>query len=217
MKKVKIIIDITMYILFIILMGHHVANNLFHEIIGTISFLLVITHIVLNFKFYKTMFKGKYNKNRIIMTIIDILMLILMIMIIISSIMISKDVFVFLKMSSMLLGKKLHMISTSWFFILLNLHIGIHIKPLILKINKKMKENTFEYVYYFVVLLIIVHGVYSFIKLNIINDMFVIELFRVYDEHYILFYTRMIIVSISIALLYNFISIIFNKKKEIKK
>ena len=35
MKKLRIIIDVAMYIIFIILMGHHVTGNLIHEILGT--------------------------------------------------------------------------------------------------------------------------------------------------------------------------------------
>ena len=35
MKKLRIIIDVIMYIFFIILMGHHVTGNLIHEILGT--------------------------------------------------------------------------------------------------------------------------------------------------------------------------------------
>ena len=35
MKKIRIIIDVVMYLLFIILMGHHITGNHIHEILGT--------------------------------------------------------------------------------------------------------------------------------------------------------------------------------------
>ena len=35
MKKIRIIIDVVMYLLFIILMGHHITGNNIHEILGT--------------------------------------------------------------------------------------------------------------------------------------------------------------------------------------
>ena len=97
MKKIKIIIDITMYILFIILMGHHITETLIHEILGTILFVIFIIHNILNIKFYKTIGKGKYTKKRTIQLIIDLLLLLSMIGMIISSINISAEVFRFLK------------------------------------------------------------------------------------------------------------------------
>lgn len=96
----KIIIDILMYILFIILMGHHITDNLIHEILGTILFALFIIHHILNYKYYKTIFKGKYPKKRIATLIIDLLLLISMICMIISAINISSNVFSFLNIPS---------------------------------------------------------------------------------------------------------------------
>ncbi len=61
MKKFRIFIDVLMYIVFIVLMGHHITDNLIHEILGTILFVLFIIHHILNYKYYKTIFKGKYT------------------------------------------------------------------------------------------------------------------------------------------------------------
>ena len=61
MKKIKIVIDMLMYFIFVILMGHHITENLIHEILGTILFILFVVHHILNYKYYKTIFKGKYN------------------------------------------------------------------------------------------------------------------------------------------------------------
>ena len=160
MKKIRIIINILMYILFIILMGHHISANLIHEILGTTLFILFIIHQILNYKYYKTIFKGKYNKKRIVLLIIDLLLLISMIGMIVSAVNISSNVFSFLNIETKIWGRKLHMLSTSWGFILMSMHIGLHLKTIIKKINYK----------YFIIL--IIYGLYSFIKLNLINDLF---------------------------------------------
>ena len=137
MKKIRIIIDVVMYLLFIILMGHHITGNHIHEILGTGTIVLFIIHNIINIKFYKIIFKGKYNLKRIFLTLIDILLLFCMIGIIVSSIIISNDVFAFLKIQTTIFGLKLHMLSTSWGFVIMSIHLGLHLNVLINKINEK--------------------------------------------------------------------------------
>ena len=202
MKKIRIIIDVVMYIFFIILMGHHITGNHIHEILGTGTIVLFIIHNILNIKFYRILFKGKYNLKRVFLTLIDILLLFCMIGIIVSSIIISNDVFAFLKIQTTIFGLKLHMLSTSWGFVIMSIHLGLHLNVLISKINKKMKNSTFEYIYYLVFLLILIYGIYSFIKMNFISDMFLLNPFKVYnfDESPFVFYLHVLSSSLFIAL-----------------
>ena len=202
MKKLRIIIDVVMYLLFIILMGHHITGNHIHEILGTGTIVLFIIHNIINIKFYKILFKGKYNLKRIFLTLIDILLLFCMIGIIVSSIIISNDVFAFLKIQTSIFGLKLHMLSTSWGFVILSIHLGLHLNVLISKINKKMKNSTFEYIYYLVFILILIYGIYSFIKMNFISDMFLLNPFKVYnfDESPFVLYLHVLLSSLFIAL-----------------
>ena len=219
MKKAKIIIDILMYLLFIILMGHHITENLIHEILGTSLFVLLIIHNILNYKYYKNVFKGKYNLKRTVVLIIDLLLLISMIGMIISAVNISRDVFSFLNIPTKIWGRKLHMLSTSWGFFLMSIHVGIHLNVLMNKLNKKMKDNTFEYAYYLVLVLLVIYGIYSFIRLNLISDMFLQNAFKYYDynESPIVFYLHVIASSLFIGLMIYFLNHIKIKKKEGKK
>lgn len=202
MKKIRIITDVVMYIFFIILMGHHITENLIHEILGTCIIVLFIIHNIINIKFYKLIFKGKYNFKRVILTLIDILLLFAMIGIIISSIIISSDVFAFLNIQTTSFGLKLHMLSTSWGFIIMSIHLGLHLNSLINKINVKLKKSIFEYIYYLVFAIIIIYGIYSFIKLNFISDMFLLNPFKAYDfdESPFVFYLHVLSSSLFISL-----------------
>ena len=215
MKKLRIIIDVVMYLLFIILMGHHITGNHIHEILGTGTIVLFIIHNIINIKFYKIIFKGKYNLKRVFLTLIDILLLFCMIGIIVSSIIISNDVFSFLKIQTTIFGLKLHMLSTSWGFVIMSIHLGLHLNVLISKINKKMKNSTFEYIYYLVFVLILVYGIYSFIKMNFISDMFLLNPFKAYnfDESPFVFYLHALSSSLFIALTIYLI----NSLKKVKK
>ena len=214
MKKIRVVIDILMYILFIILMGHHITGILIHEILGTLLFVLFFIHHILNYRYYKTIFKGKYTIKRIL--IVDILLLISMVGIVVSAINISSHVFNFLNIQTRIWERRLHMLSTSWGFILMSIHVGLHINVLINKINKKMKDSIFEYVYYLILILLVIYGIYSFIKLNLISDMFLLNAFKYYDynELPIVFYLHVIASSLFIGLVIYFINNIkINRKK----
>lgn len=62
-NKIKIILDILMLIILIVLMCEHTISGLIHEILGIILFSLFICHNLLNYSFYKLIFKGKINKK----------------------------------------------------------------------------------------------------------------------------------------------------------
>lgn len=207
MKKIRMILDITMTIMFIILMGYYITGNTVHEILGTITFVLFIIHNILNIKWYKSIFKGKHGFQRTFHIIINLLLFIAMIGMMISGIMISAKVFSFLNIQTTMFARKLHMISTSWGFVLMSIHVGLHIAGIMNKLNNKMKNNTFEYVYYFAIILMIGIGVYSFISNKVYEDMFLLSDFKFYnyDQSSIIFYLKYVMILICIALVIYFI------------
>lgn len=215
MKKVRILIDILMTIFFIILMGYFITGNEVHEILGTITFVLFIVHNILNIKWYKSIFKGKHNFQRTFHIITNILLLIAMLGMMISGIMISSNVFSFLNIKTTMFGRRLHMLSTSWGFILMAIHMGLHLNSIMSKINKKMKDNTFEYVYYFGLVLLAGLGIYSFISAKAWEDMFLVNDFKFYDytQNGFIFYLKYIGIIAFIELAIYFIFKLINKLK----
>ena len=203
MKKFRIILDIIMTCLFIVLMGYYVTDNTVHEVLGTITFVLLIIHNILNIKWYKSIFKGKHNFQRTFHIIINLLLFIAMLGMMISGIMISSDVFDFLNIKTTMIGRNLHMISTAWGFILMSIHVGFHITGIMNKLNTKMKDNTFQYVYYFILLLLIGFSIYSFISLRLWEEMFVLIHFKFFDyeQNTILFYLKYICILIGVLLI----------------
>lgn len=181
MKRIRKIIDILMTILFIILMGYHITGNKIHEILGVTAFILFIIHNILNVKWYKAVFKGKYNFRRVLTLVINIALLIAFICMMLSGIMISSNVFVFLGIKTTSFSRKLHLVSTSWGFVLMSLHLGLHLNVILSKINKKIKASTFEYIYYLILILIAIFGLYSFINNELWKDMLLITEFKFFD------------------------------------
>ena len=218
-KKFRIILDVIMTCLFIILMGYYVTDNAVHEILGTIIFLLFIIHNILNIKWYKLIFKGKHNFQRIVHIIINLLLFIVMLGMMISGMMISSNVFTFLNISTTMFGRKLHMISTSWGFVLMAIHVGFHITGVMNKINVKIKKSIFEYVYYFILMLLSGFGIYSFIDVKLWEDMFLINEFKFFDyeQSALLFYLKYVSILIVISLVVYISLCLIKKLKNEKK
>lgn len=65
-KKIRIIIDISMTVKMPLLMAYSLIGELFHEITGSLIFILFIIHHILNRRWYGTIAKGKYNAKHIL-------------------------------------------------------------------------------------------------------------------------------------------------------
>lgn len=212
-KRLRIFIDITMTILLTILMGYYITENKIHQILGIFLFVLFIIHNILNIKWYKSILKGKHNFQRSFHIIINLLLLIAMFGMMISSIMLTINV------STIVLGRKLHMIFNSWLFILISIHIGLHFNGLMTKINKKMKKNTFEYVYYLFIVMISVFGLYSVILSGLWEDMFWLKEYKFFDyeKNCITFYLEYSSIMFFISITTYSLLLVINKIKNRKE
>ena len=111
-QVVKIIIDIAMYLIFVALMQEHLWDGL-HEWLGIALFALFIAHTILNFRWYQSLFKGKYTPARTTSAIINIALLAAMLCCMVSSVLVSGKVFAFLNLGGARFGRTLHLVSTA--------------------------------------------------------------------------------------------------------
>ena len=134
MKKLKIIIDILLFIITIALFNIGLIGNLMHEILGIALAILIIIHIVLNFKWIKQVTKNfkKTNTKTKIMYIIDILIMIIYLGTIICGILIANEVFNFHMSSSLGLT---HLILGRLAIITMFIHLGLHLDRIFKKVE----------------------------------------------------------------------------------
>lgn len=212
-KKFRVFIDISMTILLTVLMGYYITENKLHEILGITLFVMFIIHNILNIKWYKSIFKGKYNFQRVFHIIINLLLLIAMFGMMISSIMMTINV------SAIMLGRKLHMIFNSWIFILVAIHMGLHLNGIMTKINNKMKSNTFEYVYYLLIVILSAYGLYLFISSGVLEDMFLLKEYKYfdYDKSSIIFCLEYLSIMFFISITTYSLLLLINKIKNRKE
>ena len=123
----KMAVDLAMTVLLFLLMAYLLVGETAHEWLGLAMFLLFILHHVLNWRWYRSLFKGKYTPIRILQTLLNILLLASMIGLMVSGIILSRKVFDFLPVSGgMGFARMLHMLASYWGFLFMSLHLGLH-------------------------------------------------------------------------------------------
>lgn len=177
-RVVKIIIDIAMYLIFVALMQEHLWSDGLHEWIGVILFVLFIAHNILNFCWYRNLFKGKYATPRVILAVINITLLAAMSCCMASSVLVSGKVFAFLDLGGARLGRSLHLVATAWAFVLMSLHLGFHFTPVV---NKLKQRKPLLRAGQMIVVLLAAYGIYVFISRAFYEELFYLTEFKLFD------------------------------------
>lgn len=190
----KIILDITMLILFILLMAYHLLPDATHEWIGASLFVIFILHNIMNYRWYKNLFKGKYKALRIMQTVINFSLIIAMLCCVISTMLISGHVFTFMHSNSVRLGRSMHLASTMWAFILMSLHFGLHWSMIVGRIKKRISipelaRRSIKYIFWILVIGICIYGIYIISIRKIWEELFLLTEFKWFDyDKPVLFY-----------------------------
>lgn len=176
-QVVKLIIDIAMYLIFVALMQEHLWDGL-HEWLGITLFALFIAHTILNFRWYQSLFKGKYTPARTILAVINIALFAAMLCCMVSSVLVSGKVFAFLNLGGARIGRTLHLVSTAWVFVLMSLHLGLHLAPFA---NKLKKHRQFLWAGRIIAVLLAAYGVYIFVDRAFYEELFYLTEFKFFD------------------------------------
>lgn len=163
-----------MPIIMITLMAYQLIGKAYHEYTGTALFIIFIIHNILNIKWYSKLFKGRYTPYRILSIIINILLLITMILLMISGIIMSEYTFSFLNINSgMAVSRLIHLSASHLGFILVSIHMGMHIGIFLTKnSNNKIK---------LIFILLAIYGAYSVYSRKILSYIFLTNKFMFVD------------------------------------
>lgn len=194
-RTVKLAVDVLMTIALLVLSGYQFWGEATHEWAGIGIFILFIAHHILNLKWHKNIFKGKYTALRMTILCIDLLVFLAMIVQMYSSIVISRYVFDFLPINGGLaFARKLHILGAYWGFILMSLHIGLHWNMVIGIMKKTLHTKKASKVCSGILtaagFMIAGYGVFAFLKREFFTYLFLKSefVFLDYAEPIILFY-----------------------------
>ena len=134
----RLSVDIGMCLLCLMQTGYHLFRNVTHEQLGAAMFMLFLVHHFLNIGWYKSIFRGRYSAQRAFHVWLNLLLTLAMLGMLVSAMIISARVFAFLGFRTSFLGRKLHMLSTSWGFVLMSMHVGIHAQSMAARIQRRL-------------------------------------------------------------------------------
>lgn len=152
----------------LLLMAFQVTEQLAHEWLGITMFALTVVHQILNRKFYSAIFKGRYNGLRVFQLIVNILLLLSFVCTALSGMMMSRFATPFMNgilPSSVV--RQGHLALSHWSFVLMGLHLGLHLGI----ITSKLKKGAVRLALGAVMSVISVYGFYLFFKSDMLNYM----------------------------------------------
>lgn len=205
-------LEISLTILSLVLMG----GNMFfpwapaHEIIGVLLIVVWAVHVYANRRWFKAMFRGRYNPYRIVQTVVNCGMLICALLLAISGVMLSNHVFTFLGIESgASFARTAHLLASHWYFVFIALHIGLHVNVIFSRLGVAQLVVRSCWVVIasrIAVALASAYGVYAFIErglwkyLTLQQPFFFMDL----ERGYVLFFVDYIamIVAFAVAMYY---------------
>lgn len=216
---VKLMIDFFMYIIILLLMGYMITGQKLHEWLGTGAIILFLLHNILNYKWYASLFKGKYTAVRTAKTIINALILVAFLVLMFSGIVMSRYVFTFANLSGYTsVARKLHMCLSYLTFILMSLHFGMHWSA-VMGIFRKIffkgnKSSVRTMILRIISVTAALYGVFKFKELNFLSYISMKVQFAFFDlgQPAVLFYSDYLAVSV----LFVFIGHYFTKSISFK-
>ena len=169
-NNIRRIIDAVLTVILLCLMAFQVTGEMAHEWLGIGMTVLVILHQILNIKWYGALFKGKYRTYRIIQTAVNILLLLSFAATAFSGMAMSGYAVPFLYgMAKVSLARRVHLSLSHWTFVLMAVHLGLHIPAMTAKMN--LSDNKRRIVSA-VFSIIAGAGLFFFLKNGIYNYLF---------------------------------------------
>ena len=137
------VIDMCMTLLLLFLMAYQVTGETLHEWIGIGMTVLVIIHQILNRKWYGALFKGKYRPYRIVTTAVNILLLLSFALTAFCGMSMSGHAVPFLYgIAPITFARRMHLSMSHWSFVLMGLHLGLHIPAMTAKMKIEGRKKT---------------------------------------------------------------------------
>lgn len=194
MRKV---IDILMMIVLLLVMAYPFTGQSIHIVLGIMMVVCFIIHHYLNRKWYMSLFKGKMTPIKALFIGINSLLLICVLAIALSGLTLAG----YIPLMSYYLARKIHLVCSYWSYLLMGLHVGLHVR-----VNQLIKNKIVIYV-------LLILGVILFIK-----NQFIVYLFHLSDFLYVSDQMNIVLYIVEYFIIFILFVILMNEIiKELKK
>ena len=176
---IKRVVDVALTVVLLCLMAYQLTGEKAHEWLGISMTALVVIHQALNAGWYSALFKGKYHAVRILQTSVNVLLLLSSAATAFCGMAMSGNAVPFLYgMIKVSLARQLHLAMSHWTFVLMGIHLGIHIPLMQAKLKQSDKKRMLFSVIYTIIAAI---GLFFFIKNGMYNYMLLRASFAFFD------------------------------------
>ncbi|MGF9562970.1 DUF4405 domain-containing protein [Neorhizobium sp. JUb45] len=122
--RVRLLLDFLTVALIIACLAYWWLDNLFHEVLGTVLFALVIGHNVFNRRWYGNIAKGRRDAVRLFNIFTIVCLAVAMLVMLATSLLISRDLFSFMALDGAFAVREIHMFAGSWTLVIIAIHLG---------------------------------------------------------------------------------------------
>ena len=219
-KKINHVIDALMVAFLPMLMAYSLIGETFHEVAGTIMFVLFLLHLWFHRKWWKALAKGRYTPYRIFITVLNIALLVLMFMQPLSGIALSKHLYTGLSLTGLAASaREIHMLLAYWSYVLMSLHLGVHMDAMVKAISRKRNVNDTKPGFLIVASAAIsVYGIYAFIRRGFPGYMFMQTMFAFFDygEPKLYFFADYLAIMVLFAICGHYTALLLKRNNVVK-
>ena len=184
-NKIRMPLDILMTILSVILMGGTMLfpDDRLHQICGISLIVIWVVHVVLNRRWYGSLFKGNYQPYRLMQIIVNLGVLLCALFLMISGLLMAWFIPADWVGGALGFARITHLLVSHWYYIFMAFHIGLHGAMLASKIKIRGLATQI------ICLLISLYGIYAFIIRGVWKYMFGLQqfFFLDFERGYVLF------------------------------
>ncbi len=142
--KIKIVVDILMVLGMFGAMNYQIFSGSVHKRISAVLYLLFFLHNILNYRWYKTLFRGKYKPFRVIQTLTNVIVLVSMIVVMYSGVLLAKETASGIIPAGISPARMLHIVSSYLGAFGMAVHTGLHIKTIrwrVMNFTRRVEKN----------------------------------------------------------------------------
>ena len=187
-------------------------GSLIHEILGISLIILFFIHLWLNRWWIKTLFKGRYNLTRVVMTLANIFLILDVILLTFSGLIMSRIFELPFSEGLMSFARTAHISASFWGYVIMSFHIGLNWHIFSAMMFKRWRPGG---VLHAVAFGIMVYGGYAFVRRNIWDYMMLNSQFVFFDfeEPFMYFIGDYIAVMVLFGCLGHYLILLLRKCK----
>ncbi|MCR4894599.1 MAG: SUMF1/EgtB/PvdO family nonheme iron enzyme, partial [Eubacteriales bacterium] len=151
-RNIKRTVDVCMTLVLLSLMAYQVCGELLHEWGGILMSVLLIFHHILNRKWYTALFRGRYNAYRAVTTAVNTLLMGCFVLTALCGMSMSAHAVPFMYgILPVSFARQVHLALSYWSFVLMGIHLGLHIPAMTSGLRSKKTLRTVFYVIFTII------------------------------------------------------------------